>query len=124
MKRQPSSATGAVERKRRDVYILFAVGDVFFNAWRYLHRTPTIADMPSPSPNALHPTLVALGAAIRVARLERGISQEDLADRAGISRAHMSKIERGRTNPQLLSVLRVATVMKITVSELLTTVRL
>jgi len=97
---------------------------VFFNAWRYLHRTPSIAGMPSPSPNAHHPALVALGSAIRVARLERGISQEDLGDRAEISRAHMSKIEHGRTNPQVLSILRMAEVMGMTLSELLSMARL
>jgi transcriptional regulator with XRE-family HTH domain len=80
--------------------------------------------MPNPSPHAKDPVLIALGSAIRVARLERGISQEDLGAQAEISRAHMSKIERGRTNPQVMSIRRMAEVMGMTLAELFSKARL
>jgi transcriptional regulator with XRE-family HTH domain len=41
----------------------------------------------------------ALGAAIRELRTEREATQQEIAQRAGITVAHLSKIERGRTNP-------------------------
>jgi transcriptional regulator with XRE-family HTH domain len=39
--------------------------------------------------------LTALGKAIRVLRLETGISQEALAEEAGIDRSYIGGIERG-----------------------------
>lgn len=64
--------------------------------------------------------LAALGAAIRAARLERKLSQEALADAAGIDRSHMGKIERGERNVSLLNVARVATALNLTVASLMT----
>lgn len=75
--------------------------------------------MPISSPRyAQHPALVALGLAIRRARLERKISQEELAHRSGIDRSYMSSIERGGQNPGVLSILRIAQAMDMTLVEL------
>ena len=63
--------------------------------------------------------LVKLGAAIRAARLERGLSQEALADAAGIDRSHMGKIERGERNVSVLNVARVAKALNITIACLM-----
>jgi len=41
----------------------------------------------------------ALGKAIRQFREERGMTQEALAQEAGITVGHMSMIERGHSNP-------------------------
>ena len=41
----------------------------------------------------------ALGAAIRELRAERGMTQEAVAQSAGITVAHLSGIERGHANP-------------------------
>ena len=40
-----------------------------------------------------------LGFKLRLARLEAGFSQSDLAKHTGISRGHLNQIERGRKNP-------------------------
>ena len=61
-----------------------------------------------------------LGTAIRAARLERNLSQEALADAAGIDRSHMGKIERGERNVSVLNVARVATALNVTVASLMT----
>jgi transcriptional regulator with XRE-family HTH domain len=61
-----------------------------------------------------------LGAAIRTARQERGLSQEALADAAGIDRSHMGKIERGERNVSLLNVARVSDALEVSVSWLMT----
>jgi transcriptional regulator with XRE-family HTH domain len=75
--------------------------------------------MPAASPrHANDPALVALGSAIRGARLQRGLSQEELAHRAAIDRAYMSSIERGSQNPGVMSILRIAAAMDMTLSEL------
>ncbi|MGJ7499354.1 helix-turn-helix domain-containing protein [Variovorax sp. ZT5P49] len=75
--------------------------------------------MPISSPrHAQNPALVALGAAIRSARLEQGISQEELAHRSSIDRSYMSSIERGSQNPGVVSVLRIAGALEMTVAEL------
>jgi transcriptional regulator with XRE-family HTH domain len=76
--------------------------------------------MPISSPrHAEDPALVALGKAIRKARLERGVSQEELADRSAIDRSYMSSIERGMQNPGIISVLRIAHALEMTATELM-----
>ena len=62
--------------------------------------------------------LAKLGKAIRVARLERGLSQEALADAAGIDRSHMGKIERGERNVSVLNVARVADALGTSIATL------
>lgn len=49
-----------------------------------------------------------LGLAIRTERKARDLSQEALADAAGIDRSHMGKIERGERNVTLLNLARIA----------------
>ena len=64
-------------------------------------------------------TLRKLGAAIRAARLERELSQEALADAAGIDRSHMGKIERGKCNVSVLNVVQVADALEVSVASLM-----
>lgn len=75
--------------------------------------------MPIASPrHAYEPSLIALGGAIRAARLERGVSQEELAERAAIDRSYLSSIERGAQNPGVVSLLRVVNALEMTATEL------
>lgn len=60
-----------------------------------------------------------LGAAIRAARLARAVSQETLADAAGIDRSHMGKIERGERNVTLLNIGRVADALEMSITALM-----
>lgn len=62
-----------------------------------------------------------LGSAIRKERLSRGISQEALADAAGLDRSHMGKIERGERNVSVLNVARVAEALSVSVASLMAT---
>lgn len=62
--------------------------------------------------------LKKLGAAIRARRLALDLSQEALADAAGVDRSHMGKIERGR-NVTFLNILRIAAAVQCKPSELL-----
>lgn len=65
-----------------------------------------------------------LGAAIRTARHERGLSQEALADAAGIDRSHMGKIERGERNVTVLNVARVSDALGLSMAALMTAAEL
>lgn len=64
-------------------------------------------------------SLEALGRAIRAFRKEQGISQEALADLAGIDRSHMGRIERGERNLSLINLLRIAHALGQTAAQLL-----
>ncbi|WP_323012964.1 helix-turn-helix transcriptional regulator [Devosia sp.] len=56
---------------------------------------------------------------LRKARGARGISQENLAVDAGVDRSSISDIERGRFNPSIDLLDRLAGALSIDVSELL-----
>ncbi|MBZ0185719.1 MAG: response regulator [Candidatus Obscuribacterales bacterium] len=66
------------------------------------------------------PLLGALSAAIRKRREEIGMSQTELAERAGLHRTYISNIERGSQNISIESLNRIAGSMDISISELLT----
>jgi transcriptional regulator with XRE-family HTH domain len=53
----------------------------------------------------------ALGSAVRAARRAAKLSQQELADRAGMSRVSVARLEAGVTSPTWDSVLRVASVL-------------
>lgn len=52
-------------------------------------------------------------------RKEQGLSQEDLADRAGLHRTYIGMIERCEKNITLLNIDRIATALRSTVTDLL-----
>jgi transcriptional regulator with XRE-family HTH domain len=58
------------------------------------------------------------GFAVKSRREDLGLTQEDLADRAGIHRTYLSDIERGTRNPSLLNIERVARALSLKTSEL------
>lgn len=62
--------------------------------------------------------LVRFGVAIRARRKAIGLSQEALADHAGIDRSHMGKLERGERNVTFLNILRIAKAVNCKPSEL------
>ena len=68
--------------------------------------------------------LTALGRAIRGLRLETGLSQEALADEAGIDRSYIGGIERGEHNVALINLVKIAKALGITTSELLSKAKL
>jgi transcriptional regulator with XRE-family HTH domain len=60
-----------------------------------------------------------LGARVKELRRRRGLTLEDLAERTGVSRAMISKVERGEKNPTLVVAAKVAEGLGVTISELL-----
>lgn len=64
-------------------------------------------------------TLEKLGKAIRTRRQAVGMSQEALADAAGINRTHMGEVERGKRNVSFMGVAKIAKALDAKVSELI-----
>lgn len=56
---------------------------------------------------------------MRLARIAAGISQEELAHRAGIDRTYVSGIERGKRNPTITVVARFAEALGTTTANML-----
>jgi transcriptional regulator with XRE-family HTH domain len=59
-----------------------------------------------------------LGMAIKTRRSALGISQEELAHRAGLHRTYVSDLERGARNPSIESIEKLAQALQISISEL------
>lgn len=60
-----------------------------------------------------------LGDAIRARRAEiGGLSQEGLADLAGMHRTYVSEIERGLRNPSYRNLVKLAAALEVPLSEL------
>jgi len=72
---------------------------------------------PSPSYSGL-PELVSLGVAIRDLRLKAGLSQEAFADEVGIDRSYIGGIERGEHNVALVNLLKIASALNMSLSQL------
>jgi transcriptional regulator with XRE-family HTH domain len=60
-----------------------------------------------------------LGKAIRRLRLERGWSQQMLADHSGLTRESISAIENGRFDPVFTTLMRIATALGMALKDLL-----
>ena len=76
----------------------------------------TMAERSAPTPK--DPDLLAFGAHLRALRLERGLTQEALADAGGLHWTYVGQIERGQRNLTYKNILRLATGLGISPSEL------
>jgi transcriptional regulator with XRE-family HTH domain len=56
---------------------------------------------------------------LRQIRERRGITQETLAKKAGVSRAYLSRLEMGRHDPPLSRLRKLAKALGVPVTELL-----
>ncbi len=62
----------------------------------------------------------ALGKRLLLRRVDLGLDQDDVAERAGLSRAYVSRVERGAVaNPKLGDLRRVATALELSLDDLL-----
>jgi transcriptional regulator with XRE-family HTH domain len=68
---------------------------------------------------ATRDVLKMLGARVREIRMERGMSQEEVGERAELHRNEIGVLERGETNPSFVNLLRVCRGLDVTPSELL-----
>ena len=64
------------------------------------------------------PILCALGQTVAKYRQEKELSQEALAERAGLNRTYLSDIERGVRNPGIKNVARLAKALGVSTARL------
>lgn len=62
--------------------------------------------------------LKTFGRSIRRLRKQRGLTQEDLAEKSRMSRNYISDIERGVRNPGLLALVDLARALRVSLREL------
>ncbi|MFI5240797.1 MAG: helix-turn-helix domain-containing protein [Candidatus Saccharimonadia bacterium] len=63
--------------------------------------------------------LSSFGKQVKLWRHYRGLTQNDLASLAKLERVQISNIERGKSNPGLLTILRILVALDVTITELL-----
>ena len=63
--------------------------------------------------------VIQFGKKLREARLKKKLSQGDVARILGVHRSYISGLERGRRNPSLLTVHKVAKALGISTNELM-----
>ncbi len=63
--------------------------------------------------------LAGIGSRIRNVRISKKMSQQELADKSGLSLPHISNVELGKTNPLLLSFIRIAEALQVSTDSLL-----
>jgi transcriptional regulator with XRE-family HTH domain len=59
-----------------------------------------------------------LGKNVRARRLDLGVSQETLADLAGLHRTYVGAVERGERNISLLNLIRLSKALRIPLETL------
>lgn len=72
--------------------------------------------MPSPRSRAI---AKRFGATLKFERQSRGLSQGDLARRAGIDQTAVSRLEGGTREPRLVTICSLARALEVTPAELI-----
>ena len=70
-----------------------------------------------------HAASVAFGQRLRELRAERGVSQDDLADKTDVHPTAIGRLERGKREPRLSTILRLARGLDVDPGELLNDLR-
>lgn len=80
------------------------------------HERPAMIQQNNDQPSE---AFIELSARIRIWRRERGLSQADLASKAGFARSTLSKIENGQLSPTFEILLKLASGFDVEITELL-----
>ena len=79
----------------------------------------TIAILEAVNSMTIDERLVSFGKRVREIRMNKGISQEKLAEMSGIDRSYMGNIERGEKNVTLKKAYEICDALKIDIQGLL-----
>ncbi len=63
--------------------------------------------------------LIKFGQKVRAERQKQGLSQEELAEKAGVHRTYIGMIERGEKNITLLNIEKIAKALGIPLDKLM-----
>ena len=79
--------------------------------------------IPHPSHDGQHagarsPEHRQLGAAVAELRELHGLTQAEVADRAGLRRSHLAAIERGEVDPTFVTLVRIVRTIPVPLAEL------
>ena len=61
----------------------------------------------------------AIGKRIKIARINKNMTQETVADRIGVTPQHVSNIETGNSSVSLTTLVAIANLLKVSADELL-----
>lgn len=75
--------------------------------------------MSKPRPHRTSADHTALGRAVRILRVTRDLSQEELGARSGLRRNYIGAIERGEINPTFRVLLKLERGLAVSLSELI-----
>jgi transcriptional regulator with XRE-family HTH domain len=80
--------------------------------------------VPNSSQQRQSPALISLGDAIRRIRKTKGISQESLALIAEVDRGYVGRVERGDNNVAILTLIKIADALQVSLADLVSEARL
>jgi len=66
----------------------------------------------------MHPLQQRMIRRIKQVRTDRGLTQGALAQRAGLARGYLNRVESGRSDPSLCTLIKLARALKVTVGAL------
>jgi transcriptional regulator with XRE-family HTH domain len=69
-------------------------------------------------PETTRSAFVVVGERIRVLRVDRNLTQEDVAHAAGMNLSYYGKLERGQNNPTLDTLIRVCDAIGASLSDI------
>jgi len=67
---------------------------------------------------SLSATHLKIGDKIKLLRMQKDYTQEELAFKVGVDRSYMGFVERGEKNPTLSTLMKIAKALKIPLKEL------
>ena len=67
---------------------------------------------------ACDPIMIKVGQRIQKYRTQRNLTQDQVAERAGISQKHLSRIEQGYHNPRFDMIIQIANALSIPIDAL------
>ncbi len=62
--------------------------------------------------------LIRLGEQLKIIRKEKGLTQEQLAEKVGIHPTYVGKLEGGKSNPSTLLLFKISRAMDVKLSEI------
>jgi transcriptional regulator with XRE-family HTH domain len=72
----------------------------------------------SPRPSPRHSARLLFARTVRRLRVERGWSQEELADRAGLHRTYVGSVERGERNISIDNIEKIANALESAIHDM------
>ena len=62
--------------------------------------------------------LKKIGLKLKILRSLKGFSQDDIVNKLDVDKSYYSKVERGLTNPSLLYLKHISTILDVSLSDL------